>query len=575
MKNNSLFKGASLLLSMMFIASCATSSPVDSSSIDDTTIPTSSSPTIVESEYSCRKAREASDGSEVTVEGIVAKITVNDKQEPDGFLLADNVSSIYVYGSSIAPYVTIGNKVVVKGTKTHYILETEAALANKYGYIGSSQINATELVSDDEKIHDLDFPWVEPTTVKDILNTPFDQDITTLMYRVPAYIRRSQGQGFVNYYINDLDGETGTYVYTKCNGNDIDKASGLLNYDGKMVLLNLIAINAKSTATGCNWRFIPVNIVDPAYDFPFNTVPEFAIEYYVNDLIKDSYYTDPSTELPSSISNDIIPFENALMTYTSSNTSVVSIDNNVLHTHSVGEATLTISCEYSRNNKTYNHSVERKIEVKPLAVGETLTVKQAIEAEVDTEVRVRAVVGPSLVNQKGFYLIDDSGVIAVRTSEDIPNTYHIGDEVVIKGKRSKQADSQQIYIDNIQCEYNLYGNNEYSRKSFIKDKSATYFASLDVENDHSTEVYVFSAKVKKVATNFYTNYYITDDVESNTGISLYASSGNQYSWLDNYLEGEYTFEIAVCNWNYKKFVRGCILSVSDGTNTTYNTLNFN
>ena len=63
MKNNSLFKGASLLLSMMFIASCATSSPVDSSSIDDTTIPTSSSPTIVESEYSCRKAREANDGS--------------------------------------------------------------------------------------------------------------------------------------------------------------------------------------------------------------------------------------------------------------------------------------------------------------------------------------------------------------------------------------------------------------------------------------------------------------------------------------------------------------------------------
>ena len=54
------------------------------------------------------------------------------------------------------------------------------------------------------------------------MNTPVSEDISTTIYKVNALIKKAPGDGFINYYINDLDGTTGSYVYTQANGNDLD-----------------------------------------------------------------------------------------------------------------------------------------------------------------------------------------------------------------------------------------------------------------------------------------------------------------------------------------------------------------
>jgi hypothetical protein len=64
-------------------------------------------------------------------------------------------------------------------------------------------------------------------------------------------------------------------------------------------------------------------------------------------------------------------------------------------------------------------------------------------------------------------------------------------------------------------------------------------------------------------------------VEGSDVFNLYQGSSAQYDWLLAYQGQEVTLEVAVCNWNNKKYWRGCVLAVrlEDGTKV-YNTLNF-
>lgn len=573
MKKNSLLSGISLLFAMFLVASCG-----NKTSVPAPTTPSSTEPEIIESEFSCRKAREAEEGAEITVEGIVAQITRDSKQQPDGFFIVDEFGSFYCFNPEIANYVTIGNKVKVKGTKTWYVLDTEKTYAEKFGYKGSNQLNATELLWDDEKIHDIPTNAIEETTVKAIMDTPVSVDITTKVFRVPAYIKRDQQQGYVNYYINDLDGKTGSYVYTKANGNDYDKPKELKQYDGHKVLMYVTPINAKSTATGCVWRFIPIQVVDPDYDFPMNKVPEFVLDYYVSNQFLPKYTSNPNLEVVTSVSNDIIPFENASVTYTSSDTNVVrfetSGDVTTFKTGDIGNAKVTAKASYVHNGQTLEATKEINISVEEAPAIEALTVKQAFDANVDTEVIVKGVVAGSAVNQKGYYLIDETGSIVVKTSEDIKSLYSIGDEVIVKGKRAKHSKGNQSYIADGELLVNNRGNHAIPTDSFITGKTATDLFKTSTAEDHSGEVYTVEAQVSKVSTQYYTNYFATDDPTGTEGLQFYAANGGQYAWLDEFVGlGTFKMNIALCSWSGG--TKGCLISVEDSDGVVhYNELYF-
>ena len=516
------------------------------------------------------EARDAKVGDKVRITGIVARITYANGMVPSGVILVDGNDSIYVYDGDVAGQVTIGNKIEVAGTKAYWILESEKNNADKFGYNGCNQLDNAVLVSNDKSDNrwtDADF---EELTVKELLDTPVTEDITTQIYKVNALVKKVPGNGFTNYYFFDIDGETGAYTYTQCNGGDF---TWLDKFDGKICTVYLTLLNAKSSSTGCAWRLLPVEVVDEGYEFDIADAPKYAVEYHGKTQFLSEYKGNPNVELTSTVSSELLGFEGVTLTYTSDNTNVVSVDNYVLTCDKTGKANVTITATYGE----YTYSETITVTVTTNEEFATISIEEAVASEIGTEVWVRGIVGPSLVNQAGFYLFDESGMVAIRVAD---TSYFaglaIGQEVVIKGIRDmwhkEGANFGQTCISNASVEANYYGYQEYNTDFFITDKTLADFYALDELVDSTTDVYVLKATVEVVETAYYTNIKLTGNGVS---VNLYCSSANQYNWLKAYAGQEVTLELAPCNWNSKSYYAGCVLAVilEDGTKV-YNNLNF-
>ena len=520
-------------------------------------------------EMSIAEVRDAAKGTKIRVDGVVARITYANGMIPSGFILVDETGSTYVYDRDAAARVQIGNKISIAGEKTYWVLDTEQTNADKFGYIGCNQIDSVIFLSNDEQTtNEFDKSWIETTTVKDILDTPVSVDITSKIFKVNALVSKVPGNGFVNYYFNDIDGVTGGYTYTQCNGNDF---GWLDQFDGKICTVYLVALNAKSTATDCFWRFLPVAVIDEGFVYDTQDAPNFALKYYAMGQFLPEYSADPALELISSVSSTLLNFENVVLTYASSNNDVVyfeTVDGKTyMHCGASGQATITVTATYGEITATSTCTIKVGVNEDIDAVG----VKDAIDAENDTEVTVQGIVGPSLVNQSGFYLIDESGAIAVRVEASEFEGLEIGHEIIVKGTRSITKDGGgQICIDNATILANKYGDNEYSTNSFITDKTLADICGLTDTPEQTTSVYVITATVTKVETKYYTNFYLEDGTNK---ILLYASSASQYSWLNDFVDQTVTVELAVCDWNAKG-LKGCVLAVHTTDGKVVNELNF-
>ena len=533
------------------------------------------------SEYdqmSISAAREAEEGALIILEGVVAQITYANGKKPSGVMLVDETGSIYVYGADVAGNAQVGNKIKVAGVKDFWILDTETYNAAKYGYEGCNQLSDAIILENDKGNHEFDKTAIEETTVKAIMDTPVTEDITSKIFKVTALIKRVDGTGFINYYIDDIDGYTGSYVYTQCNGSDFD---WLDKFDGKICTVYVTALNAKSSASGCVWRFLPIAVIDEGYTFDVANAPEFAVTYHGLTQFLNNYTGDPAKELTTEVSSELLGFTGATLSYASSDETVIYFTTDdgkvIFHCGEAGTATVTVTATH--NGGSYSGTVT--ITVEENAEVDYITVAEAIATAKDTDVIVKGIVGPSLVNQDGFYLFgDDGSMIAVKVGDkSIFETIAIGNEIVISGMRERyiKDDSYTTYgqdaIVNANVIANYYGNHEYSTAKFITGKTLADIIALDVTESHSTEVYVVKAVVEVVETAYYTNLKITyNGVE----LALYCSGAAQYNWLKQYAGQEITIEVAPCNWNEKKDnYRGCILAVvhDDGTKTL-NTLNF-
>ena len=518
------------------------------------------------------KARKAAKGAKVKVEGVVAKITYANGMIPSGVILVDSTGSIYVYGGDIAARVKEGNKITILAEKDYWILESEQNNAAKFGYKGCNQLTSCVFVSNDNGNHAFDKKWIETATVKDILETPVTIDITTKIYKVTAQIVKAPGNGFVNYYINDLDGKTGTYTYTQCNGKDF---AWLDAFDGKICTVYLTALNAKSTNSDCYWRFLPVAVVDEGFNPSSVNAAEHAVVYYGIPQFQANYSGDPALELITSVDAELLNAKGIKLSYTSSDPSVIKIENNVMHCLKTGSSKITVTGSY--NGKTYSASITVSATITQSSVTYP-TVSDAISAQIGEKVTVKGIVGPSLVNKTGFYLIDDTGVIAVETTADVLSTLQIGNEVVLEADRAVNSKGGTGYcgqtcLKNATIVANNYGSHAYSTKSFKGDISVADFYNLDITKDYTTSVFTMKATVLVVDSGYSSNIYLTD---GSTKVRLYCSSSSQYSWLKAFADQEVTVEIAACNWNDKTYYVGCVLAVvnADGTKTL-NTLNFN
>lgn len=522
-------------------------------------------------------ARDAADGDTVKVEGVVARITYANGMIPAGFMLIDNTSSIYVYDGDLAARVAIGNTVTIVGTKDHWILESEQNGANKFDYKGCNQITDCVLVSNDNGNSDFNKTWMTETTVKDILDTPVNEDISTVVYKVTALVKEVPGSNFTNFYFFDLDGETGSYSYSQCSGNDFEWVRA---FDGKICTVYLCALNAKSSASDCFWRLLPISIVDEGFTFDLADAPEFAIDYYALEQFRSLYNNDPAIELITSVSSELLGFENVALSYASSDENVVKFttaDNKtVMNCVNYGTATITITATHGENTATATVTVKYEAAMEY----DFITVEEAILAEEDSTVVVKGIVGPSLVNRVGFYLMGENGLIAVITTAETLESLDIGNEVIIEGKRetfmnptSENQRFGQTSIVDATILVNNEGNHAYNDDYFIVGKNASDLSSLPATEDHTTEVYVMTVVAEFKDMTYFTQLNVTDT--DGNQLKLYMGNAGQYSWMSDYYGQEITVEVAPCNWNDKEYYVGCILAIvlEDGTKI-YNTSNF-
>lgn len=540
-------------------------------------------------EMTIGEAREAAVDSLVKVTGVVSRITFANGMKPNGFIIVGDNSSIYVYDNQIAITVAIGNKITLLAKKTMFIASKEASSAKKFGYKGACQLIDGHLLSNDEATNDLDLSFAQEKTVKEVIETSPSDNITSLIYHSNALIKRVQkeGQNFVNYYIDDLDGKIGSYVYTSCDGKDF---AWMDQYDGKICSVYYTALNAKSTSTGVLFRFLPIKIEDNNnYQFDKAEAPKFAVEYYGLEQFDTAYSADPEKEMLTSVTSDLLNFGTATLSYSSNNNDLAYFKTEdgkvIFHINSGTEGTATITVTGHLDGQTdFSKTMDIKI-VKPVDVSSAVNVKAAIDASKGTELLVKGVIGPSLVNKDGFYLIDETGSLAVvMNSRDELNGLQIGQTVYIKGKRDLFASSSKgtpSYFESCmtgcQIVKNEFGNVDYSTASFIKGKTLADLIALPVADDyHTAEVYVITAGLKFVSTKNYSNAYLKD---GDSEMRLYCTNAaGQYKWINPYVDDTktYTMEVAVCNWNDKNYFTACLLSITDSNgNKVMNTLNFN
>ena len=530
-------------------------------------------------QMSIANARKAEKGAKVKVTGVVAQITYASGMAPNGVYLVDSTNSIYIYNNEVAASVSVGNTVTVIAEKDWWILEDEVSSAQKHGYQGCNQLTKARVIENDKKVSEPDYSWVEESTVKSVINTPFTTDITTTVFKVTALIKESVGTGFTNYYVDDLDGVTGSYVYTQCNGGDLD---WLKPYDGKICTVYLSVINAKSTATGCNWRFKVLKVVDEGFTFDKADAPEFAIDYFGIDQFEAKYTADPALELVTSASSELLGFQGVQLSYSSDKTDVVYFEEVggkvIMHCGTTyGTANVTITATYG--NKTVSKTVAIENAEPPRA--DYITVADAINTADETTVTVKGIVGPSTVNKLGFYLFgEDGSMIAVLVKDATQFVgLNVGNEVILTGKREQYINPTkdvervgQTCIVDAEIVINYYGAHAYSTEKFVTDATIKEVYDLSAMTDYSTTVFVLTGTLY-VPTSNREQVSISDNAGNK--VSFYASSPSQYSFLAAFSGQEVTLEIAPCNWNDKSYWRGCAIAIrlADGTKIV-NQLNF-
>ncbi len=529
-------------------------------------------PTIDPNEYqemSILEARTAPVGTLVKIDGVVARFTYNDALNPIGFILVDETNSIYVYDNQIAPQVEVGNLIRIAAKRDNWILDSEQANAEIYGYDGCIQVIEATLLSNDESNNEFDTSWISDSTVKTLMDHDVSEsNFTTSIYRVNALIEEKEGSNFTNFYFFDIDGTTGTYAYSQASGRDF---AWLREFDGKICEVYLSVLNYKSEQSGLTPRLLPIKVTDNNYQFDLSNTPSMVLTYYVDEQFEiDYYYSDPNLALVTKVSNDLLGFENALVSYTSSNEDalyfeeVEGITYMRINTSVLGPVTVSAKVTYQE----YEATKDYQIIISDEPMYETITVSQAINSELNSEVTVRGIVLSALVNQDGFYLTDEHAIIAVLVPKASLSTVKVGDEIIVRGIREQYNASGNIVgqcaITGGEILSNLYGDNEIPHNFYIQGQNLAYIKALSVNENHTNEVYVLEAKFIWEDFGFYTACHLED--ESGEG-QLYTSSANQYNWLKDYNDQTLTYAVAPCNWNKKSSYKLCIIYVQleDGT----------
>lgn len=535
---------------------------------------------------SISKVKTLEKDTEVTIRGIVSRIiNGTEKNVPVGFYVFDKTDAIYIYSSSVAETVMFGEEVIVKGTYTMYIDETSMTAAEMVGYTGARQIVASsvEVITSGNA---LPTSGVKQSSIEELALTSVSENITSNVYEVTATIKKVPGNGFVNYYFNDLNGINSFYAYTTANGKDL---SWLEKYDGQTRKCMIAVQNCKISASGSFWRIVPLEIHEEV------TVTDQELTAYALKRVLREF----SSKYSASCSLELLT-KDEILTTSSVTYEVISgpitLDGNILKitcTSTLQKASIKVTITY--NDVVLSEVVEFDC-VEEIPEIETIDICDAREKQKGDVVTIKGIIVGFLYlsgskTPAGFELIDETGSIAVFISTAVDRVTDItklskGEFVYVTGSydlyqpRLDNNHNGSIRLNNAEVLYHDYQEHEIP-SSYIESKDLKDLIQNPSNNNITNIVYKTKLYLEK-SNGSYKNYYIHDLDDPSLSMIVYSqNSGSngvpEYSWLDEYdnkcVEAYVTLRIgAVSN---KKFVwKSAVLEVLRVIDTPYSVLNY-
>lgn len=169
------------------------------------------------------------DETEVTVRGIIASSLV----VQSGFILIDEsgIIAVRMADQSDLAALSLGDEVIVKGTRTHYKPATNI--------VGQTCINDATIVADLYGDHDYSTASFGSATVEDIYGFVASEDHTAEAYTLTAQLIKKSSAYSTNYYVTD--GTYELFLYAS-SGSQYSWLDPYLNTDIEMELVP------------CNWN---------------------------------------------------------------------------------------------------------------------------------------------------------------------------------------------------------------------------------------------------------------------------------------------------------------------------------
>ena len=173
----------------------------------------------------------------MTVRGIVGPSVVNRNAF---YLFGEDGSVISVLVNDVAMFkeIAIGNEIIVKGTREHFVDATKY----KENYVGQATVKDAVLVANYYGSHEYsEAKFVTDMTVDDLRNLDIMTDYSTTVFVVRARIIVESTAFYTKMTVKSADTETTITLY--CSG--AGQYEFLHAYSGQTVTLEL---------AGCNWN---------------------------------------------------------------------------------------------------------------------------------------------------------------------------------------------------------------------------------------------------------------------------------------------------------------------------------
>ena len=255
------------------------------------------------------------------------------------------------------------------------------------------------------------------------------------------------------------------------------------------------------------------------------------------------------------------------ITWTSSNTAVIAIDGVNARVTRPQEADVTVTLTATATVDGYSDSKPFAVLVTKVTYGEYITVAEAYNSAIGTDVTVRGVVS-ELVYQTantffGFYITDSTRSMYVYGG-DAAATLKKGDEIIFTAERAENNGCQQLAWPDVSSIVKVASNVAPARDAVIEGETIpTISDKVKAGEDLSCNVYKLNCRIEvyQNASKGYANYEIIDSdgkyINLYTGVS--GMEHPEFAHLDAYKTDYVDMAFIVQGKTNSGYPRGTVL----------------